>query len=173
MSFSRQFYASLLTKIAKSLYSQYTVNEDDALYLIPEFRDGVKVKISDDLTSNINSLSNIIDVLRPSIDGLWSGSGKTDDDTYTQIQENTTRIKGFVSMIDADAYKDYVKTPYKVDKNETILLPLVDSKNTNIVRFDAQVIETVKNTKALTTDPRIEDLKKVWPKADASTWSIE
>ncbi len=173
MSFSRQFYDSLLVHLSHSFYSQYTVDEDGAIYISPEFRDGVKIKMPEDFVSNVSTLANIIDILKPSIDELWSGSGKTDDDTYSRIQKEIVRIKGFAALIQEDDYKDYVKTPYKVDKNEKTLLPLVDTESGSLVRYEASIIEEVKNTKTLMTDPRIAELQNVWTKADASTWSLE
>lgn len=68
ISFSRQFYDSIITTLSHSLYHHFTVSEDGALYLIPEFREGTKLKVSDELVQNINTLNALIDTIKPSID---------------------------------------------------------------------------------------------------------
>jgi hypothetical protein len=77
-------------------------------------------------------------------------------------------------MIDPDRYKEYIKTPYKLDPdNKNLELPLIDPDTNLLVRMDPKILEKIKNTKTLSTDPRIEELKKIWPDADAGSLSIE
>ncbi len=35
------------------------------------------------------------------------------------------------------------------------------------------MVEKLKNEKIIMTDPRIAELKKIWPSADATNWGIE
>lgn len=172
-SFSRQFYDYIVSTLSLSLYTHYTEISDGAIYVHSDYRDGVKLKFSDDFVSNISSLTSLVEILSPTIAALSpDGSGSVTDDSYSRIQREITRIKAFSIMIQNDDYKDYVKSPYKVDVKEKSILPLLDNKNT-IVRFDTEVIEKEKNTKTLLTDPRIKELKKIWPNAEASSWIIE
>ena len=57
MSFSRQFYDYILSLSVNSLYRSFVVVEDGALYLDPQFRDGSRVKISQELLDNIQNLN--------------------------------------------------------------------------------------------------------------------
>lgn len=42
-----------------------------------------------------------------------------------------------------------------------------------MVHIDVSSIEKVKNTRALTTDPRIIEVQKIWPEAQTSSWILE
>ncbi len=173
MSFSRQFYDYILSLIVNSLYRIFIVVEDGALYLNPQFREGNRVKISQELIGNIQNLNAIVEAVTPSIESLWTASGQTDTDTYANINYNIIRFKAFTDMINPDNYKDYIKTPYKVSTGETLFFPAIDLEKNTVIRFDKSVVEKIKNTKTLSTDPRIKELKKIWPDADASSWTIE
>ena len=173
MSFSRQFYDSLITTLSRSLYKNFATVEDGAVYPISDFRDGIKLKISDEFTQNITTLNTLIEILSSSIDPLWSSSGSSDDDAYSRIQHEILRIQAFSKMISSDTYKEYIKTPYKADPNESIALPLVEEAGKKIVTFDPAIIEKSKNTKALSADPRIKELQKIWPNADAASWVLD
>jgi hypothetical protein len=164
----------MLTLIVNSLYESFVVAEDGSLFLNPEFREGIKVTISSDLLENIRNLDATVQAIAPSIEALWSGSGKTDTDTFAQIGKNILRLKAFTLMIDPDSYKEYIKTPYKLDPDaKNGALPLIDPETNLLVQTDPKAIEKIKNTKALSNDPRIEELKKIWPDADAGSLSIE
>jgi hypothetical protein len=78
-------------------------------------------------------------------------------------------------MIDPDMYKEYIKTPYKAESasGEEIIFPAIDPKTYTPIRYDSGTVEKIKNTKILTADPRIQELKKIWPDADTSSWAIE
>ena len=172
-SFSRQFYDYIITTLSTSLYAHYTEVSDGAIYVAGDYRDGVKLKFSDEFVNNIGALTNLVDILSPALASLSTdASGSTTDDTYSRIEKNIVRIKAFSSLIQNDDYKDYVKSPYKVDTKEKTTLPLLDTKN-SIVRFDTEIIAKEKNSKALLTDPRIKELQKIWPNAEASSWILE
>jgi hypothetical protein len=174
MSFSRQFYDYMLTLIVSSLYQSFVVAEDGALFLSPQFREGIKVKISPELLDNIRNLDATVQAIAPSIEALWSGSGKTDTDTFAHIGQNIMRLKGFASMIDPDTYKDYIKTPYKLDPdNKNGIVPLIDPDTNSLVRMDPKAIEKIKNTKNRSIDPRIQELEKIWSDANEDSISIE
>jgi hypothetical protein len=174
MSFSRQFYDSMLTLIVHSLYQSFVVAEDGALFLDPQFREGIKVKIPVELIDNIQNLDATVQALSPSIEALWSGSGKTDTDTFSHIGQNILRLKALALMIDPDTYKEYIKIPYKLDpESKDVRLPLIDPDTNLLSRMDPKALEKIKNTKILSKDPRIDELKKIWPDADAASLSIE
>ena len=78
MSFARQFYDYVLWMIVNSLYKQYTIVQDKALYLNTDYQEGIKVTIPDELVSGIAWLESSIEYMTPSIEALWSGSGKSD-----------------------------------------------------------------------------------------------
>lgn len=174
MSFSRQFYDYMLTLIVNSLYRSFVVAEDGALYLNPNYREGVKVILSEEMADNILTLDATIQAIAPSIQSVWSGSGQADTDTYTRMVHNILRLNAFKQMINPDTYKDYIKTPYKLSTSENdIQLPMIDPETNLLIRIDPKTVEKIQNTKTLATDPRIQELKKIWPDADASSLSIE
>lgn len=173
MSFSKQFYDYILTTLSHSLYSYYTVSEDDAIYVSPDLREWTKLKISDDFKQNIDNINGVIEFITPSIESLWSSSGGSDVDTYTRIQDEVIRLKAFWSLIDETNYKEYIKSPYKSLSWSKIPLPVIDEKSSLVVHADVSVIEKVKNTKLLTTDPRIMEVQKIWPEAQTSSWTLE
>lgn len=77
-------------------------------------------------------------------------------------------------MIDPETYKDYIKTPYKINSESgEIQFPLIDADTNLVVRLDSKTVEKIKNIKTLAIDPRIQELKKIWPDSDASSLSIE
>lgn len=126
MSFSRQFYDSMLAMIVNSLYKTFIVTEDGAIFVDSRFRDGLKVIIPPEIIDNIKNLSATIEFIAPSIDSLWSPSGASDTYTQQRIQNNMTRLQAFTEIIDPDSYKDYVKTPYKVQTGSTYPFPMID-----------------------------------------------
>jgi hypothetical protein len=62
----------MLTLIVNSLYQSFVVAEDGALFLNPEFREGIKVNISPELLDNIRTLDATVQAIAPSIEALWS-----------------------------------------------------------------------------------------------------
>ena len=174
MSFSRQFYDYVLTLVSNSLYKTFVVEEDGGLYVGERFRDGVRITISQDVIDMIRSLYTTVEVIIPAIDDLWSWSGQTDTDTYARITTNVTRIQALSFMINPDTYKDYIKTPYKVDDaSGAIAFPMINPKTKLPIQLDSTLVEKVKNTKTLAVDPRINELKKIWPDLDATALSLE
>ncbi len=173
MSFSKQFYDYIITTLSHSLYSYYTVSEGDAIYLSPDLREGTKLKISEEFKQNIDNINAVIEFVSPSIEALWSSSWWSDIDTYTRIQDEIIRLKAFWGLIEENNYKDYIKSPYKTLSWSKIPLPIVDEKTSSVIRTSMSPIEKVKNTKLLTTDPRILEVQKIWPDADTSAWTLE
>lgn len=173
-SFSRQFYDSILTLLVNSLYNAYVIAEDGGLFLDPNYREISKVKIPEEVIEGIKNLNATVEAITPSIQSVWSNSWQTDVDAYSRINTNIVRLKAFVTMIDPEWYKDYIKTPYKINSESgEIQFPLIDSDTNLIVRLDSKTVEKIKNTKTLAIDPRIQELKKIWPASDASSLSIE
>jgi hypothetical protein len=72
MSFARQFYDYVLGMIVNSLYQQFTIVQDKALYLAPDYQEGIKVTISDEMMSAIERLKGSVEYMTPSIEALWS-----------------------------------------------------------------------------------------------------
>ncbi len=173
-SFSRQFYDSILTLLVNSLYNSYVVAEDGGLFLDPNYREISKVKIPEDVIDGIKNLNATVEAITPSIQSVWSNSWQMDTDAYNRINTNIIRLKAFVTMIDPDSYKDYIKTPYKIDSaSGEVQFPLIDPDTNLVVRLDSKTVEKIKNTKTLAIDPRIQELKKIWPDSDASSLSLE
>lgn len=174
MSFSRQFYDSILTLLVNSLYSTYIVAEDGGLFLDPNYRESIEVKIPEDVIEGIRNLNATVEAVTPSIQSVWSDSWKTDTDAYDRINKNIIRLKAFVTLIDPESYKDYIKTPYKVhSESGEVLFPLIDPDTNLIVRLDSKTVEKIKNIKTLAIDPRIQELRKIWPDAGDTSLSIE
>ncbi len=176
MSFSRQFYDSILTLLVNSLYNSYVVAEDGGLFLDPNYREVSKVKIPDDIIESIKNLNATVEIIAPSIQKVLSNSwdNDTDADAYVRINSNIVRLNAFVTMIDPETYKDYIKTPYKINSESgEIQFPLIDADTNLVVRLDSKTVEKIKNIKTLAIDPRIQELKKIWPDSDASSLSIE
>ena len=176
MSFARQFYDYVLGTIVNSLYKQYTIVQDKALYLAPDYREGIKVTIPDDLMNGISSLASSIEFMTPSIEALWSWSGKADEDTYDHIHKNIMRLNAFITMINPEEYKAYTEAPYQYDVDaweKWLVLPLFSEDVKEIVKLDKKMVEKLRNEKIILTDPRIAELKKIWPSADATNWGIE
>lgn len=176
MSFSRQFYDYILTTIVNSLYKNFTIVEDKALYLARDYREGIKVKIPDDIMNWIQSVQSSVEYMIPSIEALWDWSGQTDDDTMDRIHKNIVRLNAFMSLIDPEWYKSYAESPYQYDDvawEKWLVLPQLNEAWNEIVRLDKKMVEKLRNQKIITTDPRIAELKKIWPGADASNWWIE
>lgn len=173
MSFSRQFYDSMLTMIVKSLYKTFIVEEEGALFVADRYRDGLKVVIPADLLEYIKSLSATIEYIAPSIEALWSSAGVGDTYIQNQIQNNMTRLAVLTEIIDPDTYKEYIKSPYQVESGSLYIFPAIDPITKIALRFDPAKITSLKNIKILSGDPRINDLKKIWPDADASSWLVE
>ncbi|GAB0174988.1 MAG: hypothetical protein HHAS10_08670 [Candidatus Altimarinota bacterium] len=178
MSFSRQFYDYILTTIVNSLYKNFTIIEDKALYLARDYREGIKVKIPDDILNGIQSVQSSVEYMTPSIDALWTSSGQTDEDTNTidRIHKNIVRLRAFMTLIDSEGYKSYAESPYQYDDlagEKGLVLPQLNEEGTEIVRLDKKMVEKLRNQKIITTDPRIAELKKIWTSADASNWGIE
>jgi hypothetical protein len=74
-----------------------------------------------------------------------------------------------MTMIDPEKYKDYIETPYEYDTGSTtIAFPTIEAGKAK--RLDKKSVEKLKNAKVISTDPRIKELKKIWPDADASNW---
>ena len=81
-----------------------------------------------------------------------------------------------MEMIDPDGYKSYTEAPYQYDDiagEKWLILPLFSEEGDTIIRLDKKMVEKLRNEKIITTDPRIAELKKIWPNADASNWWIE
>jgi hypothetical protein len=175
MSFARQFYDSILATVVNSLYKNYTTVEDGAIYLQPRFREGIKVTIPEEILIQIQSLGSNVALITPSMDALWSGSGQSDADTYDRIHTNIIRLAAFEQMTRPDSYKAYIETPYQYDSSyeDGTVLPVLNDKKTDVKRLDKKSVEQLKNAKVIATDPRIKELKKIWPNAEASNWSIE
>lgn len=175
MSFSRQFYDYTIALIVNSIYRTYVTSEDGWIFLHSRFRDGIKVTIPEELLRDINTLNDTIKAISPSIESMWSASWKTDTDTFRRITHNITKLDAFSTLINPEKYKDYIKTPFKLDpeSNKDIPLPFIDAETSKPVRLDSASVENIKNTKALSTDPRIQEIKKIWTDADASSLSIE
>lgn len=173
MSFSRQFYDSMLTMIVNSLYKTFIMTEDGAIFVDSRFRDGLKVVIPAELIDNIKNLSATIEFIAPSIDSLWSPSGASDTYTQQRIQNNMIRLQAFTEIIDPDSYKEYVKTPYRVQTGSSYPFPMIDPEKGEGMRLDTKTVESIKTIKILSGDPRMNELKKIWPDADASSWLIE
>lgn len=176
MSFARQFYDYVLGMIVNSLYQQFTIVQDKALYLAPDYQEGIKVTISDEMMSAIERLKGSVEYMTPSIEALWSWSGQSDEDTYERIHKNIIRMRSFMEMIDPDGYKSYTEAPYQYDDvawEKWLILPLFSEEGDTIIRLDKKMVEKLRNEKIITTDPRIAELKKIWPNADASNWWIE
>lgn len=74
MSFSRQFYDSILTLLVNSLYNSYVVAEDGGLFLDPNYREVSKVKIPDDIIESIKNLNATVEIIAPSIQKVLSNS---------------------------------------------------------------------------------------------------
>jgi hypothetical protein len=72
MSFSRQFYDYILTVIVNSLYKSFIVARDGAIYPDPEYTEGIKIKIPEELLDNIINLEATVQAITPSIQSLWS-----------------------------------------------------------------------------------------------------
>lgn len=176
MSFARQFYDYVLWMIVNSLYKQFTIVQDKALYLGPEYQEGIKVTISDELMNGITAIESSVEYMTPSIEALWTGSWKSDEDTYERIHKNILRMRAFMQMINPEGYKAYTEAPYQYDDvawEKWLVLPLFAEDSEEIVRLDKKMVERLRNEKIITTDPRIAELKKIWPNADATNWWIE
>ena len=173
MWFSRQFYDTILTMIVNSLYKSFVVSEDNALYVHSRFREWLRVTMPVELISNINSLNATIEMVSPSIESLWTPSGNNDTFIQARIHKNIIRLQALTKMISPEDYKEYVKSPYKSATGSLYPFPEIDAISDAIVRIDPKEINTIKNTKLLAIDPRIKDLKKIWPDADASSWVMD
>lgn len=176
MSFARQFYDYVLWMIVNSLYKQFTVVQDKALYLWPDYQEGIKVTIPDEIMNAITWLQWSVEYMTPSIEALWSWSWQSDEDTYQRIHKNIIRLRAFMEMINPEWYKSYTEAPYQYDDvagEKWLVLPLFSEEGDTIIRLDKKMVEKLRNEKIITTDPRIAELKKIWPNADASNWWIE
>lgn len=175
-SFAQQFYDYLLWMIVNSLYKEFTIVEDKALYLAPDYQEWIKVTISDEIMNSIETLHGSVEFMIPSIEALWSGSWQKDDDSYNRIHDNIIRLSAFMEMIDEEGYKSYTEMPYKYDEvagERWVILPALTEDWENVVKLDKKMVEKLRNQKIITTDPRISELKKIWPNADATNWGIE
>jgi hypothetical protein len=175
MSFSRQFYDYILTLIVNSLYTGYVTEEDGALFLQERFREGDVVKIGDEVIGSINVFYATVDAVMQNMQSLWDTQKDGDDTILKRIEKNMIRLKAFDDMIRPTAYKNYITTPYLAESGSTdsIRFPAIDTDTGIPIRLETSVLEKMKNSRKLANDPRIEELKKIWPDADPTAWILE
>lgn len=175
VSFSRQFYDYILTLVVNSLYSAYIVDEDGALFLSASFREADVVQMNEEVIDRINAFYSTADAITTKMQSLWTETQDQDATIFQRIRTNMVRLRAFVEIINPEKYREYVNTPFMYDSGSTLEFPfpLIDSGSNMPIRIESSIIESIRNAKQISTDPRIAELKKIWPDADPTNWILE
>lgn len=107
------FYSPMLYLLVNSLYQTYTVNENDEIHLaaayenrgIPELSGHNHKKIVENLTATYNNAKKIFDA-------HIKTSSNISQVSRLEIEKYLAQLKGFIDMLDANAYNEYQQSPY-------------------------------------------------------------
>ena len=172
LSFSSQFYEKVLTLIVRSLYGMLMTDDHGALYLSDSFVDGTNVKLDIDFMRQINRLNSVIayvnDSLVTAYDGAWEGV-----DVYTRIQKSTLRLKELATLLDPEKYNTnyatYSDLPFATEMEDGIVVPKVDLKKNELVKF-IKPVETYTWSTNLLNNKKVEALRMLFPNSDISSF---
>lgn len=174
MSFSIQFYDAVLATIVNSLYAEFTSVDGRGIYLKDKYQKNNRVEIPQETLDRIISLKNqVLGIEKKLAISATVSSGSTDENANSRIKKNILRLKGFTDILEKNAYKDYVTSPYFYDTSEKGNVPMVDEKGENILRIDKDVIKQSQFREALQKDPNIKQLLTIWPNLDNTTLEIQ